>query len=208
MKLNEDISRFNIVSSFSENPRYHFGVYPQGYHNAAKKLSEIFLEKSGYADYDGYPIIFLYRHAFELSLKNIIYLTARHVALTNFEIVDRALYNNHELSSLAKKCKSLLDRLELSDSERDWLQDTIRTTIRIAGEFEQIDHNSFSYRYPIDVKGNHSTSKHQVVNITSLSTSMDDLLMKLSFVSSQLHYEIDQFNDILDILYSFQESSE
>ena len=49
-----------------------------------------------------------------------------------------------------------------------------------AEEFEQIDKNSFSYRYPIDKKGKPSTKHHQVVNLCALYNSMQEMLNELA----------------------------
>lgn len=58
-------SKSNIVISFKDNPIADFGIFAKGYHEAANQLSNAFLSKSYYGDYEGYPIVFLYRHAFE-----------------------------------------------------------------------------------------------------------------------------------------------
>lgn len=46
---------------------------PVGYREAGKVLADRIAAANGYADYDGYPILYLYRHSLELHLKAIVY---------------------------------------------------------------------------------------------------------------------------------------
>ena len=115
MKLNDNIDRFNVISSFSKNPKNDFGIYAKGYHNSAKILKDNFLSKIGFGDYDGYPIVFLYRHSFELNLKNIIYSGIRLSHLKNIDDFDNKLYNNHFLLNLAEQCEKILKKVFSDD---------------------------------------------------------------------------------------------
>lgn len=203
MKLNEKIDRYNIVSSFNlTNPKYDFGAYARGYHHSAKLLSEKFLAQSGYRDYEGYPIVFLYRHSFELNLKNIIYWGVR---LSNFknEILDIKLHNTHNLIELAKISSKILFKIFPDDME---LHEFCNTFIRIAKEFTDLDKDSYSYRYPIDVKGNCSTDKHQVVNITSLSKCMGEIQSSMEAINFGLDIETSNYEEIFEMLDNYSKN--
>lgn len=200
MKLNDNIDRFNVISSFSENPKNDFGIYEKGYHNAARILTDNFIAKTGFSDYDGYPIVFLYRHSFELSLKNIIYNGIRLSHLKNIDNFDNKLYNNHFLLNLAEQCEKILKKLFSDDIGID---DLIKKILQIAKEFEVIDKSSFSYRYPIDRNGNYSTDKHQAINITSLSYCMEDLLDSLESLNFGIDIEISRSEEIAEILFNY-----
>jgi hypothetical protein len=63
----------NFVASFSHPPAKSLAVFARGYARAANRLSEGLLGAPKFADYDAYPVVFLYRHALELSLKHVIY---------------------------------------------------------------------------------------------------------------------------------------
>lgn len=200
MKLNDKLDRFNIVSSFTDNPQYDFGSYARGYHNAAKLVANNFLSQAGFRDYDGYPIVFLYRHAFELYLKNVIYWGARLSGFKDDDQFDSKLYNHHLLKDLAKLSTEILLRLFKDDKE---LELVIQKINLIAIEFSDLDKDSFSYRYPIDRKGKYSTQRHQVVNITSLTNCMEDLLTSIEVINFGLDIETSEIEEVIDILYSF-----
>lgn len=200
MKLNDNINRFNIISSFSKNPKNDFGLYAKGYHNSARILTENFITSISFSDYDGYPIVFLYRHSFELSLKNIIYNGIRLSRLKNIDDFDNKLYNNHSLLNLAEQCEKILKKV-FSDSIG--IDDLIKKVLQIAKEFEAIDNSSFSYRYPIDKNGNYSTDKHQTLNITSLSYCMEDLLDSLESLTFGIDVEISRSEEILEMLRNY-----
>ena len=63
----------NIVFNFRGSAIDDLVEFGHGYHIAGKKLIEDLENKKSYADYDGYPILFLYRHALELYFKAIVY---------------------------------------------------------------------------------------------------------------------------------------
>ena len=201
MPFYDDIkSQHNAVISFTSNPRYDFVVFAKGYHLAANQLAEDFLSKNGFRDYEAYPIVFIYRHAFELNLKNIAYWSMRLCAFKNIDLMDAKLYHNHDLSQLADLATKLLLRLFPSDPDIRKLTGSIKT---IAKEFGEIDPTSFSYRYPIDKNGNYSTKKHQVVNILSVHKNMDKLLSDLEIVNFGLDLETDQAQELYELLNDF-----
>jgi hypothetical protein len=194
-------SHHNVVISFTPNPKYDFGVFARGYHIAANQLAENFLSKTNYGDYEGYPIIFLYRHALELNLKNIIYWAVRLCHFKNVSVIDSQLHNKHELTKLAEIAAPLLLKLFPLNSQ-EFIELTSYLTV-IAQEFDEIDPISFSYRYPIDTKGNYSTKRHQVVDILSIHKNMDELLNKLETINFGLDIETYQVQQISELLNDF-----
>lgn len=205
MKLNESLDTYNIVSSFSQNPMYDFGIYAEGYRKAAKSLSDKLRTQNHFADYDGYPIVFLYRHAFELNLKSIIYSGLRLLSLKNREAInDGKFYNIHYLDKLAKVSADILTTLFRNDFA---LENVIKNIVSIANEYSELDYNSFSYRYPIDVTGNYSTKqRHQVINLTSLTNCMEDLLDSIEAINFGLDIEMEQEIQIFEILSNFSDN--
>jgi hypothetical protein len=89
----------NFVISFTPNPQGAFGVFAKGYTLAANRLASLLLEAPRFSDYEAYPVVFLYRHALELSLKHIIYSSVKLAAFKYLDDVDRGLQNSHDLSS-------------------------------------------------------------------------------------------------------------
>ncbi len=197
---NDTPSRHNIVISFTPNPRYDFAIFAKGYHLAAKQLADSFLLKVGFGDHEGYPIVFLYRQAFELHLKNIIYWAARLGPFKDIHTIDRKLYNTHRLSDLSQVATALLSRLFPTESD---VPEWNRKITQYAREFDQIDPTSFSYRYPIDKDGRPSTKHHQVVSILSLYRNMETLLDILESINYGLAGETDQAEAAYEILHDF-----
>lgn len=169
----------NFVISFTQNPQQDFGVFAKGYTRAASVLAEQLLEKPRFSDYEAYPVVFLYRQAFELYLKGLYYRASLIFFFKDSQRVDCRFIYKHWLQPLAvtfeKICKVLFP------SEQELLQ-LAQKVLVFANEFEQIDKNSFGYRYPIDTHGNHSTSHNQIVNLLALHASMTELLGKLEIV--------------------------
>ncbi len=194
--FNELSNTSTIVSSFSKNPLYDFGIYAKGYQESANILSVQFMNKTNFGDYEGYPIVFLYRHAFELSLKNIIYSGIKLCKLKNITNINNKLYNNHDLENLACDAKKILDVL-FNDYE---IGNMLKRLISFAKEFSEIDPNSYSYRYPIDKKGDCSTPRNQAVNIESIYTNMNKILNEINIIDFGLNIETDQIEAIRKIL--------
>jgi|GEM_PF-2639099 len=90
----------------------------------------------------------------------------------------------------------------LFDNDPDILR-IVKDVNQIAKEFYEIDQNSFSYRYPIDTKGNHSTKKHQVVNIESVHINMNKILKDLEVISFGLDSKTCQIENIYDLVNEY-----
>ncbi len=200
MALNDIVDTYNIVSSFSDDPKYDFSVNAKGYRKAAKSLYNKLISQNGYGDYEGYPIVFLYRQAFELNLKNIIYWGVRLANFKGINQFDEKLHNHHSLIKLAKTSTEVLNVLFKDDKA---LKNVVENINLVAKEYSDLDETSFSYRYPIDKNGNHPTKKHQVVNITSLTSCMEDLLNSMEAINFGLNIETDRIEEILEILLRF-----
>lgn len=62
----------NFVISWTGDAKNDFGVFAKGYISAAEQLANLLLQAPRFSDYEAYPVIFLYRHALELSLKHVV----------------------------------------------------------------------------------------------------------------------------------------
>jgi hypothetical protein len=177
---NEDNDLSNFSSSFLSNPRNRFGSFAKGYFLAASRLaSHLLSSQSSFPDYEAYPVVFLYRHSLELYLKDILYKGNRLSEIADIDDTNSELYNNHKLSPLAEKASLVLQKKFPIDDDLRLFE---KRLIQIASEFQEIDPESFSYRYPIDRKGEHSTSKSQTVNLSAFSTNMNSLLEKMESI--------------------------
>ena len=191
----------NFVISFTQNPEQDFGVFAKGYTRAASVLAEQLLEKPRFSDYEAYPVVFLYRQAFELYLKGLYFKASLISFFKNSQNVDCQFIYKHWLKPLAETFRKICKVLFPSDRELLQLADKV---YKYAVEFEQIDSDSFGYRYPIDTKGKPSTKYHQVVNLFAFHNSMKELLSELEIVDFGFDIEASQAQEIYEIIQKAQ----
>jgi len=187
----------NFVTRSRDNPRNAFGVFAKGYLDAASDLAEMLLSSPHFSDYSAYPVVFLYRHSFELFLKNAIYKSVQLSSLRGMSDLDSGLYNNHKLIVLAEKVAELIRMLFPDDVGLEGLSEEI---LRISSEFSEIDPDSFAYRYPIDTKGNPSTRSGQRINLEAFHRNMSELLHELKVVDFGLDVDTSKAEQIHEIL--------
>lgn len=110
-----------------------------------------------------FPAIFNYRQFIELSLKYLI-------ATYGYTVGVEAEWNTHDLSTLWSSFVRVLQGYGHEDSEG-----TDMVVGNIIAEFAKVDPRSFSFRYPVDTKGNLVPLPHQEVNLHRLADVMDGL---------------------------------
>jgi hypothetical protein len=198
MAFYNESNQSGFVISFTNAPRYDFGNFALGYKFVANLIAEKLMESEfRFPDYQAYPVVFLYRHAFELHLKNILYKGAKFLYFKRVEGIDHKLYNNHDLIQLSvKACQVLITAFP---EEQVFLQEVSEKIKRTAREFHEIDKNSYAYRYPIDKDGNHSTSKSQFVSLESFASHMNNLFHDLENVDTALDGETFRAEEAYDI---------
>jgi len=176
----------NFVISFTRDPKGDFAVFARAYAHAADRLAAQLLEALRFSDHEAYPVIFLYRHAFELSLKHIIYASALLARLADPHVATSTLEIEHELTKLSGKAASALERLFPNAAA---LRSIAVSATETAREFEEIAPKSYSYRYPIDRHGWHSSKPHQLVNLRAAAAHMSKLLGDLDTIAFGIHIE-------------------
>jgi len=105
----------SFVISFTNDPKGDFGVFAKGYTRAANRLAASLLEAPRFPDYEAYPVVFLYRHALELSLKHIIYGGVALAAFRRMDDISEQLKNNHDLVDLSRTAGKVLSLLFPND---------------------------------------------------------------------------------------------
>jgi hypothetical protein len=187
----------NFVISFSQSPKYDFKIFAKGYAQAGSALSKMLLQKNHFGDYEAYPVVFLYRHAFELYLKGFYY-QARLIAGFKICYMDESKsVNKHRLEPLAKTFKEICKIL--FPDEKDLVSFAEKVLI-YAKEFEDIDKDSYSYRYPIKKNGDASTGKNQIINLSAFQSSMDELMEQFDTVSFGFDIEESTSQEIYEII--------
>ena len=165
----------NVVFNFTPQPIDDLTAFALGYREAGRTLANNIARSGGYPDYDGYPILFLYRHALELYLKAIVYRGARLMGLVSQKAIDtNRLFEQHGLSRLLPSIKAIFRQMHwdfkgCSLNSFDDFSEFIRS-------LDSIDPGSYAFRYPIKNTGAASLPKHFVVNVVQFSRSMESLL--------------------------------
>ena len=185
----------NFVASFTSDSKRDFGVFAKGYRRDADRLAESLISAPRFTDYEAYPVVFLYRHALELSLKHIIYSAALISAFQFSPSADGNLRNDHRLPPLASGAAQLLALLFPNDAS---LRMLMREISAICNDWNDLDPRSYAYRYPIDTQGKPSTKRHQVVNLRSLAFRMSKVLESLETLHFGLDIETDKAQEIYE----------
>lgn len=110
-----------------------------------------------------FPIIFNYRQFIELSLKYLIATYGHTVGVG-------PLWNTHDLKML---WSSFL--IVLADYGYDDTEGADAVVAEIIAEFAKVDPQSFSYRYPVDKKGNLVNLAFEEVDLQRLADVMQGL---------------------------------
>ncbi|WP_420640567.1 hypothetical protein [Candidatus Leptofilum sp.] len=184
-----------FVISFTANPKRDFGVYAKGYARAASTLAKSLLEKPRFPDYEAYPIVFLYRHAFELYLKGLCYQAGLIAYFKSVEGEDFQYTPTHRLEPLATIFQKICATLFPSDADISQLADKVT---KFASEFSQIDKDSFGYRYPTTKSGGNATNRHQMVSLSSFHNSMEELLNELEIITFGFDVEESRLQEIYE----------
>ena len=167
----------NIVFNFRGNPANDLAAFAAGYHEGAKVLVANMEAKAGYANYEGYPIFFLYRHALELYLKAILYRGTMILGLTSAPAirVDK-LFARHDLARLLPAIRGIFDHVGWNwQVEASGLQDWEDVSALVCA-IDGIDGGSSSFRYPVASDGSAPLPRHLVLNAIAFGHRMDPLL--------------------------------
>ncbi len=173
----------NVVFNFTQAPIDALTAFARGYQLAGQALAQRLASATGYADYEGYPILFLYRHALELYLKAIVYRGASLLGLLAKSSPDTSgLLRRHELGRLIPAVRAIF-------KEMDW--DFQGSSVASFAEFERLVHalddvdpRSYAFRYPVDTEGAAHLPKHFVVNVIAFARNMDKVLGYLDGAAS------------------------
>jgi hypothetical protein len=205
MAFYDEISdRTNFAISYTASPKGDFGVFAKGYTLAANRLASLLLEAPRFSDYEAYPVVFLYRHALELSLKHIIYSSALLAAFKDLDEIEGGLQNFHDLRELSGIAEAILTRLFPKDES---LRRAIATVTRTCHEFSEIDPRSYAYRYPIDKKGQRLTKRHQMANLRAFADRMSSVLEDLDTIHFGLSIETDVAQEVYEAIQSLPSSA-
>ncbi len=193
----------NIVLNFQHAANSEFGVYARAFHTAGRALFEQMFAKPSYNSLEGCPIIFLYRHALELYLKAIV-LHGDVIMKINGKtlLTNRSLFQKHNLLPFFPLLKQTFDAVGWTwDLDIEGLR-TFEEVEELLRDFEIVDLGSYTFRYPVDTKGNPSVPHHFMVHMPTFCKRMDALLESLEAAVMGLEVTEDE---MLEAAYYTQE---
>ncbi len=158
-------SRVARITDFS---RSNLG-YAIGYQHAANLIIDSLDNYAGHPDLLFFPLAFLYRHATELVLKNIITIGIS-LAGGQHEVI-----TGHDLGYLWQRAREYL--LEHPDGSDGNYFDSIDSSIN---RLHRIDPRSETFRYVIDKNRNITLPDDEWIDLDKLKNDMDDLINKLT----------------------------
>ncbi len=156
------------VARIDDFSRSNLG-YAIGYQDAANLIIDSLDNYAGHPDLLFFPLAFLYRHATELVLKNIIYIGIS-LAGGQHEVV-----TGHNLGHLWQRAREYL--LEHPDGSDGSYFDSIDSSI---DRLHSIDPRSETFRYVIDKDRNITLPDDEWIDLDNLKNDMDDLINKLT----------------------------
>ena len=196
----------NIVLNFRHAAEGEFGFYARAFHEAGQALYKRMFDKAGYNDLEGCPVIFLYRHALELYLKAIVLHGDAILKIEGKTLIDnRKLLQKHNLLPFLPLVKQTFEAV-------GWTWELDIEGLKTFGEvevllrdFETVDVGSYTFRYPVDTKGNPSVPHHFMVHMPTFCERMDALLESLEAATMGLEVTEDR---MLEVAYIAQAASE
>lgn len=165
----------NIVFNFHPRPIRDLTAFAVGYREAGRFLAGRMARANGYADYDGYPVLYLYRHALELYLKAIVYHGAALLRLVSEERVDtERLFERHDLSRLLAPVSAIFDEMGWTFEGSGF--ESYGDFALFVRDLDGIDRGSYAFRYPVNRRGEALLPQHFVINVVEFSDHMETLL--------------------------------
>ena len=155
-------------------------IYAAGYKDAADAILYALAERRASLDSVIYPLVFLYRQGLELQLKLILPLARRLAEIPSKDD------HQHGLMPMWEELRKLLDELTPHEGDEDIaaMEDFIR-------QLDDVDPQSFAFRYPKTKRGEISLAELSDVNVRHLSEIMDSVFLLMSGIHSELG-EMDQ----------------
>lgn len=133
---------FNTLAcvNFAWNP---WVGYAEGFRRAGQVLVDHLARHGNEQDFLVYPIVFTYRHALEIALKQVISY-GRQLLDEQGDFPD-----THNLRDLWNTCRSILERVFPGDSD---LPDVSRAITYLVNELQSVDPEGDAFRYPVSSK--------------------------------------------------------
>ena len=139
-------------------------IYEDGYKLAADALVDKLMEKRTRQDFLVYPIVFLYRHYIELSLKHMIFLGNK-ISKDEFRLPE-----HHRIDALWSEARKILEEMNSGSPKK--VLDAVESCLK---ELARRDPTGEAFRYPMDLKRRHYFEKQEQVNLRHFRETMEKI---------------------------------
>lgn len=183
----------NALINWKGDPAEEIVAYAWTYQRAAITLVQTCRRWQYHAiDNDALPIMFLYRHSFELYLKALAY----HAALQSIEKRELVrtlprLWKEHSLMKLVELCDPVLS----GSHPLAGYGDLRKEVYALAKELDAVDPGSYSFRYPTSTRGDASLPPNLFTNVYTFSSAMEGMFDNLAQFCRSLQNQRDAVAD-------------
>mgnify|MGYP000851338935 CR=1 FL=1 len=185
------VIHFNQVNPTNhKNPKNDMFFFAIGYLDAANILAEDLLEKEeSHRDNEGYPILFLYRHALELFLKWLVFKMELITEWQKMKKITDLINCKHELDSLMKEVLRLIQNTSCDyDKELGCFVKKLETLVK---EFNDLDPGSFFFRYSINKQGGALSEESVCIRIGDVRDAFKDFKLNIEALNCFLQEKLD-----------------
>lgn len=178
-----------ILVRWRENPLDDLATFAFGYWRAAQRLASSIEFAPTFADHEGFPVIFLYRHALELYLKSLCFRAATVLGLqSRVEVELSRLWTDHSLRRLLNAVAPVLSDLR---GHRAGHYETLVADVEgLVLEVERLDPGSYFFRYPVNARGDAVHTIGTSLNVLEFSRRLDSVLDQLRLAGLALESDL------------------
>jgi hypothetical protein len=156
-------------------------IYRKVAHDRVELLKAQHSRLRGGDEFEAYPVVFLYRQAFELSLKSFLFAGAVLLREEGLDPMPIARMMKHELTPLFDEMCRVVTVMEIDDEGLwDFGMDGLRTKkdfSAVVREFDQVDRGSYTFRYSVTTDGKTaSLDRGFEFDLFAFAETMDQLL--------------------------------
>ncbi|MCI0569025.1 MAG: HEPN domain-containing protein [Acidobacteria bacterium] len=170
----------SVVMNWVGTPQEKLEFYAEAYHQAGRRLADEFGTMGNVPEFEASPIVYLYRHSLELYLKAILVPGDQLLRLSGKPGLDpKLLFGTHDLTVLLPGLKAVGEEMKWGwDMGIDGLR-SYQDFVELIEELDRIDKSSFSFRYPMDKRGDSTLPEQFTFSLRNFCSRMDALLRVL-----------------------------
>lgn len=154
--------------------------YASSYKLAAETIAKEVSNDHSKIDYLICPLVFLYRHYFELRIKEILYSSGEEGS----EKLQKLTH--HDLIEIWKESKMAIIKIR-----PDVSHDNLSSVEEILKSFNRYDHRSMEFRYPVDKRSNPTLASLNAIDVKHFITSLETGIKFLEDITRLISATID-----------------